>query len=370
MDTFDITIIGAGVIGLAVAEAVSGEGRRVLVLEKNTGFGQETSSRNSEVIHAGLYYPDGFMKAVLCPEGNRLLYEACRRWDIPHGRTGKLIVAATDEEIPDLRVIKERAERNGVDDLRFLSRSGIERLEPGVRAVEALFSPSTGIIDSHRLMRCLSLRAESEGAVMAFRSEATALQFNGASYDVEVNRGEYRLQTRVLINSAGLHSDRIAALAGIDIDEKGYRLKYCKGDYFSAAPSLKLSHLVYPVPVKNHEGLGVHATMDLQGRVRFGPDVEYVDTLDYAVKEEKRDAFYAAVRTYLPGIRPESLAPDMSGIRPKLQGPGEPYRDFVIRDEADAGLPGFINLIGIESPGLTSCLPIARRVRSLLQPYL
>ncbi len=370
MAHFDIVIIGAGVVGLAAAEALSGEGRRVLLLEKNDSFGRETSSRNSEVIHAGIYYPEGFLKAAFCREGNRLLYETCQKRDVPHRRTGKLIVAVNDEEGGELEAIRARAERNGVDDLRFLARQEIRKLEPAVKAVAALLSPSTGIIDSHRLMRSFYLGAEAAGTMAAFRSEVTAIRFDGRRYEVEINGGEYRLQTPVVINSAGLQSDRIAALAGIDIDGKGYRLKFCKGDYFSASPSPKLEHLVYPVPAKNREGLGIHATLDLQGRVRFGPDTEYVDGPDYAVKEEKKAVFYEAVRTYLPDLRPEQLGPDTSGIRPKLQGPGESYRDFVICDEKDAGFPGFINLIGIESPGLTSCIPIAQYVRTLIQPYL
>jgi L-2-hydroxyglutarate oxidase LhgO len=370
MDHFDITIIGAGVVGLAVAEEVSGRGRRVLVVERNTTFGQETSSRNSEVIHAGIYYTNGFLKAQLCVEGNRLLYGLCRERNISHRAVGKLIVATEEKEIPELYTIKERAERNGVADLAFLSRKEIAEREPTVKAVEALFSPSTGIVDSHSLMRSFCHNAEAAGATVAFRSEVTDVRFDGNDYEMEINRGEYRFRTAVVINSAGLHSDRVAELAGIDIDAKDYRLKYCKGDYFSISPSPGFRHLVYPVPVKHHAGLGVHATIDLQGRVRFGPDVEYVSELNYVVKEEKRESFYGAIKTYLPSLRLETLSPDMSGIRPKLQAPGEPERDFVISDEREAGLPGLINLIGIESPGLTSCVAIARRVHSLIQPYL
>ena len=370
MYQFDITIIGAGVVGLAVAEEVSGKGKRVLVVERNTTFGQETSSRNSEVIHAGIYYTNGFLKAQLCREGNRLLYELCRERSIPHRATGKLIVATEEKEISELSAIKEKAERNGVDDLTFLSRKEILQREPSVKAVEAIFSPSTGIVDSHGLMRSFYHHAEAAGATVVFRSEVTDIQYDGSNYEVEINSGEYRFLSAILVNCAGLHSDRIAKLAGINIDAKGYRLKYCKGDYFSISPSPGFRHLVYPVPVKNHEGLGVHATIDLNGRVRFGPDVEYVSVLNYAVREEKRESFYRAIRSYLPSLRLETLSPDMSGIRPKLQGPGEPERDFVIADERESGLPGLINLIGIESPGLTSCITIARRVHSLIRQYL
>jgi L-2-hydroxyglutarate oxidase LhgO len=257
-------------------------------------------------------------------------------------------------------------------------------LEPDVRAKAALFSPSTGIIDMHGLMRSFYLQAEENGATISFRAEVTAIHRNGTHYDLEINDGAYHVQTRTLINSAGLHADRIAALAGIDINEADYRLKFCKGNYFSASPSPRINHLVYPVPDKHNESLGIHATLDLSGRVRFGPDTEYLDdaeissvslrgaqrcgnlSFDYSVNEDRKSSFYEAVRDYLPGITMDQLHPDTSGIRPKLQGPGEPYRDFVIREEADRGFPGLINLIGIESPGLTACLSIQKMVQNIV----
>jgi len=368
--TFDITIIGAGVVGLAIAEELSGQYANVLLLEKNSSYGMETSSRHSGVIHAGIYYPAGFLKAGFCREGNRLLYEICEERNIPHKRTGKLIVAADDSEMGELSKIRERAEMNGVDDLLHLSRRKLHAMEPEVRAHEALFSPSTGIIDTHALMTSFYLKAQSEGAVIVFRSEVTGIESSEDMYEMQVNGGEYSFRTRVLINCAGLHSDSIASCAGIDIDEKAYRLSYCKGDYFSASPSPKLSHLVYPVPQEEQVGLGIHATLDLAGRVRFGPDTEYVTALEYAVDEEKGNAFWESVKKYLPGVRREQIRPDTSGIRPKLQGPGDPYRDFIITEESAAGYPGLINLIGIESPGLTSCLPIARYVSRLVEAYV
>ncbi len=366
MDHFDITIIGAGVVGLAIAERLYGDGRDVLVVERHPAFGQETSSRNSEVIHAGLYYPAGSLKARLCREGNRLLYEACEKRGIPHRRVGKLIVATNEAEVALLHQRKAMAEANDVTDLRFLSRKEIAAMEPDIRVREALYSPSTGIIDSHALMRFFFINAESNGVTMAFRTEVTAARPASRGYEIESNRGEYRFSTGAVINSAGLQSDRIAAMAGIDVDKAAYRLKYCKGSYFTASPAPVLRHLVYPVPTPNHEGLGIHATIDLAGRVRFGPDVEYVSELDYRVDEKRRADFAAATQTYLPLIRQEALEPDMCGIRPKLQGPGEAVRDFVIQEEGAAGLPGWINLIGIESPGLTSCLAIADRVKALV----
>jgi L-2-hydroxyglutarate oxidase LhgO len=369
IDSFNITVIGAGVVGLSIAEELSANYKRVLLIEKNDGFGQETSSRNSEVIHAGIYYPHGFLKASFCTEGNRLLYNLCRERNIPHKRLGKLIVATNDEECEHLENIKKHAEGNGVSDLTLLGKKQTLTLEQEVSAKAAIYSPSTGIIDSHSLMRSFCINAEKNGAVVALRSKVTAIHTKDGIYEVETNGGEYRFNTRVIINSAGLYSDNIAAMAGIDIDRRGYRLKYCKGNYFSASPSPKLNHLVYPVPPENTESLGIHATLDLSNRVKFGPDSQYIDEIKYSIDEGRRESFYQSIRNYLPGIKPEYLHPDMCGIRPKLQGPGEAYRDFIIKDEHDTGYPGLINLIGIESPGLTSCVAIARYVRSLVTPY-
>ena len=359
---FNITIIGAGVVGLAIAEELSRHFDSILLLEKNESQGQETSSRNSEVIHAGIYYPEGSLKASLCVEGRKLLYEACEKRGIPHKRIGKLIVATSPAEEQALLELQAKAQNNGVDDLLFLSGRVVHSLEPDVIASAGLLSPSTGIIDSHSLMRALLVGSTGNGVTAVFRSAVTGARFDGSRYDLEVNNGEYLVSSRVVVNSAGLQSDRMAGLPGIDIDRAGYRLKLCKGSYFSASPPPRLRHLVYPVPTPKHEGLGVHATIDLGGRVRFGPDVEYVDVIDYRVDEGKCDAFHASILTYLPLLAKESLSPDMSGIRPKLQGPGEDIRDFVIQEESRLGLPGWVNLIGIESPGLTACLAIAGHV--------
>ena len=370
IDSLNITVIGAGVVGLSIAEELSAKYKRVLLIEKNDGFGQETSSRNSEVIHAGIYYPHGFLKASLCTEGNRLLYDLCRERNIPHKRIGKLIVAINDEECERLENIKKHAEGNGVSDLTLLGKKQTLTLEQEVSAKAAIYSPSTGIIDSHSLMRSFCINAEKNGAVVALRSKVTAIHTKDGIYELETNGGEYRFHTRVIINSAGLYSDSIAAMAGINIDRHGYRLLYCKGNYFSASPAPRLNHLVYPVPPENTESLGIHATLDLGNRVKFGPDSQYIDEIEYSIDEGRRESFYQSIRNYLPGIKPEYLHPDMCGIRPKLQGPGEAYRDFIIRDERDIGYPGLINLIGIESPGLTSCVAIARYVNALVAPYL
>jgi len=365
-ESVDITIIGAGVVGLAIAAAVATRNRQVVVLEKNDSFGQETSSRNSEVIHAGIYYPKKFLKSQLCLEGNRLLYDWCEKHHVPHRRIGKFIVATDEEECSNLEKIKVTAQDNGVEKLELLGREQIKSQEPEVNALAALFSPNTGIIDTHRLMQSILGSAEGKGAIITYRSEVTAIHFDGSAWDLEINSGEYHISTKILVNSAGLQVDRIAALAGIDIDAAGYRLKLCKGNYFTATPAPKINHLIYPVPVKNNVGLGIHATLDLSGRVRFGPDSRYLSngqSQDYSVDEERKPAFYDSIRKYLPGISMDALSPDMSGIRPKVQGPGDPMMDFIIREESDRGFPGLIDLVGIESPGLTSCLAIGKHIK-------
>jgi L-2-hydroxyglutarate oxidase LhgO len=367
---FHITVIGAGVIGLAIAEEMSGDARQLLLLEKNDRYGTETSSRNSEVIHAAIHYPGLPLKAALCREGNRLLYEHCENRKIPFKKTGKLIVSQNPAETEELWKIKRQAEENGVSNLIFLSRSRLKTLEPDVQADEVIFSPDSGIVDSHGLMRSFYLQAESQGVTTAFRSEVTAIRPDERGFELEINHGEYRMHTRILINSAGLRADSVAAMAGMDIAGSNYRLKYGKGDYFFASPPPPIKHLIYPVPDAGNESLGIHATMDLGGRVRFGPDIEYVNEIDYRVDERKAASFFASLRRYLPKLSLNTLHPDMSGIRPKLQGPGEPPRDFIIQEESSSGLRGLINLIGIESPGLTCAISIAKYVRELVSSFL
>lgn len=376
--SFEVTVIGAGVVGLAIARDFALAGGRVLVVEKHRTFGQETSSRNSEVIHAGIHHPPEFQKTTLCVIGNRLLYDFCVKNKVPHKRTGKIIAAVDNREVETLEELKRQGESNGVEGLRLIGKKRTHEMEPEVRAEAALFSPSSGILDSHRFMECLIRSAEEHGAIRAFRTEVTGIHFDGRMYNLDINNGEYSIKSRIVVNSAGLHADRIAALGGMKIDRRDYRLKPCKGNYFAPSPGPKLRHLVYPVSHKNKEYLGIHATLDLGGRVRFGPDIRYLKDgpselngipsreFDYSVDEDGKEAFFEAIRKYLPGITLESLHPDMSGIRPKLQGPGEPPRDFVIREETDAGLPGFINLIGIELPGLTCSLAIGEIVRSMI----
>jgi L-2-hydroxyglutarate oxidase LhgO len=372
MNRADVTIIGAGVIGLAIAAQVAG--RDCYVLEKNETFGQETSSRHSGVIHAGIYYPQNSLKAKLCVAGNRALYKLCQKYGIGCQKLGKLVVATTDEEISELEVLLKKGQGNGVEGLRILSRREMKELEPNVEGVAALFSPSTGIVDSHALMRFFVARATEGGVQIAYQTKVVSIEKLAGGYKVTVEdgKGEFSFTTRVLINCAGLHSDRVAELAGIDIVEAGYKLHYGKGEYFSVSnkKAALVRRLIFPLPPPGNAGVGIHVTLDLEGRMRLGPDIEYVESLNYAVDNRHKQLFYDSVRKFLPFIEYDDLQPEMAGIRPKLQGPDEDIRDFVIRDEADRGLPGFINLIGIESPGLTASPAIAAYVLSLIQLHL
>ena len=366
------TIIGAGVVGLAVAAELSRTRKGVLILERNQTFGQETSSRNSEVVHAGIYYARDSKKAKLCVEGNRLLYRLCDQHRIPHRRCGKLIVATEKDEEAILATIQGHARDNGVEPLEMLSARQIKALEPNVKACAALFSSSTGIVHSHRLMRHYAARANKNGAQFVPHTTVSRVEKqDDGRYRVHVVYPDCQTDTfasRGIVNCAGLESDRIAASLGIDIDACGYRLHYWKGEYFSLdVPQGFIRHLVYPVPQANHVGLGVHATIDLSDRVKLGPNATYLPdrTLDYSVNPQARQSFYEAACRYLPGIAIDQLHPEMTGIRPKLQMPGDPARDFIITEESSKGFPGVINLIGIESPGLTASPAIARHVAAL-----
>ena len=369
MERVDTIVIGAGVVGLAIARELAEEGSDIFVLERHDSFGQETSSRNSEVIHAGIYYPNGYLKHTLSIEGRALLYEYCRRHTIPHKKTGKLIVAADTDEEADLERLYAHGIKNGVSDLTLLSKKEVERLEPEIRAVAAVYSPSTGVIDTHNYMRALSADAKERGAGIVYSTEVTGIEKKPDGYMVttkDPSGDVVKIMTAFIVNSAGLSSDNISRLAGLDKPE--YRIKYCKGDYFrvNGAKSRKITHLVYPVPKKRLTGLGVHATLDLAGGMRLGPDEEYVGKIDYALDPKKAQRFYEKAKAFLPFIDIGDLSADTSGIRPKLQGPEDPVKDFVIKEESDSGFPGFINCIGIESPGLTASLAIARLVGEMV----
>jgi L-2-hydroxyglutarate oxidase LhgO len=374
MNRADVTIIGAGVIGLAIAAQIAGKGWEAYVLEKNETFGWETSSRQSGVIHAGIYYPQNSLKARLCLAGNRALYKLGEKYSIGHRKLGKLMVATSEEEISELEVLLDRGQRNGVEGLRILSRNELRELEPNVDGVAALFSPSTGIIDSHALMRYFIAQAIEGGVQIAYQTKAVAIEKVAEGYKVTVKdgSGEFPFMTRVLINCAGLYSDRVAELAGIDIVKAGYKLHYCKGEYFSVASSKSklVKRLIYPLPTPKVTSVGIHVIFDLERRMRLGPGAEYVESLNYAVNNQYQQLFYDSARKFLPFIEYDDLEPEMAGIRPKLQGPNDDIKDFVIRDEGDKGLPGLINLIGIESPGLTAAPTIAEYVLSLVQARL
>ena len=365
MDRVDAVIVGAGVVGLAIGAEIARSDREIYILEKETSYGQATSSRNSEVIHAGIYYPKGSLKAELCVEANPMIYEICREHRIPHKRLGKIIVANGEAEVKQLEEILKNARECGARDLELIDADGVHKLEPNVKADAAILSPTTGIIDAHGLMDHYhnEARRKSGADPLALDTEVTGLRKTGDGYEVEMVSGgeQFSVEARVVINSAGLHADSVAAMAGIDIDQAGYRIHWCKGDYFSLTGKPPASMLVYPPPPKDAASLGIHTVPDLTGRLKFGPNAYYVDEIGYGV-ESSSDEFWRDIVNYLPTIRKEDLHPDMSGIRAKLQGPGDPVRDFVITHEEDRGYPGLINLVGIESPGLTSAPTIAEMV--------
>lgn len=355
-----VLIIGAGVIGLACGAELARGGRRVLVIERNDAPGRETSSRNSEVIHAGLYYPAGSLKAECCVEGRELLYERCSRFGVPHRRTGKFVVACEDGELAALDDLLAHGRANGAGPLELVDADQLARSEPRVRAAGALWSPESGIVDAHALVSSYQAELEALDGTVIVRTRLLGLERTAGGWRASTRSADgerFDLEVPWLVNAAGLEADRVAALAGLDLDARGLRQHPCKGDYFSIAPGLGAltRALVYPLPVAG--GLGVHVTLDLGGRFRLGPDVEWVDRLDYAVDPAKAEAFAAAARRYLPEIRAEHLAPDFAGIRPKLQAPGEGFRDFEIVQG-----PSMLSLLGIESPGLTAAGALARRV--------
>lgn len=368
----DMAIIGAGVVGLAIASEVAQQEKGIFVLEKNHTFGLETSSRNSEVVHSGIYYPEDSLKAKLCVEGKKLLYELCERHGIGYKKLGKIVVAVNEDEVRQLERIYEQGKRNGVEDLTFLSRKELKKLEPNIEGTAGLFSPSTGIIDSYSLMRFFYGQARERGAEFVFNTEVIGIEKAGTRYKVQIrdSEGIFYFFASILINSSGLNSDKIAQLAGIDIADMGYKLYYCKGEYFSLNSKGKylIGRLIYPVPEQT--GLGIHMNLTLDGRMRLGPNASYVEEIDYGVDETQKRAFYESVKRFFPSLELDALEPEFAGIRPKLQAPGEAFRDFVIAREEKIGFQGLINLIGIESPGLTACPAIARYVAMTVRGLL
>jgi L-2-hydroxyglutarate oxidase LhgO len=363
VEKLDAVVIGAGVVGLAVARELALAGREVVVLEAEDAIGTHTSSRNSEVIHAGIYYPKGSLKAITCVEGKNLLYEYCVSHAVPHKRSGKLIVAADDSQLGELENIQKKAHANGVTDVVWMTRAQALALEPQLACVAALYSPSTGIIDSHALMLAYLGDAEARGAMLALKSPLQRVEVAPGGFVLHVEASD-PIACSVLVNSAGLRAPSVARMM------HGYRAElapaefYAKGNYYSLARRAPFSRLVYPVPEPG--GLGVHVTLDLAGQARFGPDVEWVERIDYDVDARRAERFYAAIRRYWPALPDGALLPGYSGIRPKTAGPGAPAPDFTIQGPAEHGVPGLVHLFGIESPGLTASLSLARRVAERL----
>lgn len=361
----DCVVLGAGVIGLAIARAMAQAGRDVLLIEATGHIGSVTSSRNSEVIHAGIYYRPGSLKAQLCVQGRRLLYNFCTQHQVAHQRVGKLIVANDPSQLPALEALVEQARRNGVDDLQKLDATQASRLEPALRCHAAVLSPSTGIIDSHGLM--LALQGDTPRAQTVFHTRCTGGRvLPGGGFDLQLQDHDtlFSLTAATVINACGLGAVTLArALDGLDPRHIPPAWQ-CKGSYFSLTTSSPFERLIYPMP--NQAGLGVHLTLDLAGQARFGPDTQWISDDDYTVDPDGARDFYAAIRQYWPELPAGSLAPAYAGIRPKLCGPGEPAADFMFSGPAEHGIPGLLNLYGIESPGLTACLAIAERAQQAL----
>jgi L-2-hydroxyglutarate oxidase LhgO len=361
MDEVECVVVGAGVIGLAVARALALAGREVVVIERAYTIGFETSSRNSEVIHGGLYYPVGSLKARSCVAGRQALCAYCREHGVPHARLGKLIVATSEAEISGLEKIAATARGNGVDDLEWLDHKQARRLEPALHCVAAVLSPSTGIIDSHALMLAYQGEAEGAGAMVVLRTPVLSGRVRNNGFELAVGGDEPMvIRCRFLVNAAGLHAPALAqAIEGVP-PETIPQAYFCRGVYFTLTGHAPFRRLIYPVPVAG--GLGVHITLDLAGQARFGPDVEWIPSVDYSVDPARGEVFYAAVRTYWPGLREGSLQPGYAGIRPKISGPADPSADFVVQGPETHGVPGLVNLYGIESPGLTASRPLAEMV--------
>ena len=370
MEKIGAIVIGAGVVGLACARKLAQCGIDTLILERHNAFGTETSARNSEVIHAGLYYPVGSLKAQLCVAGRQLLYDFCLSHKVSHRRCGKLIVATSSEQESRLEMLRRQGQINGIDDLQPLSAADARALEPELRCSAALLSPSTGIIDSHGLMLALLGDAEQAGATLAVCSPFVRGAIEGKGFIVDIGDGETtHLKAGIVINAAGLSATRVArSLSGFPAAHIPQAF-HAKGNYYALAGRAPFSRLIYPLPEPG--GLGVHLTLDLGGQARFGPDVEWLANpageLDYSVAPARADGFYAEVRQYWPGLPDSALTPAYAGIRPKISGPNDPAADFLVQGPESHGVTGLVNLFGIESPGLTSCLAIAELVAEKLR---
>jgi L-2-hydroxyglutarate oxidase LhgO len=361
-----VLVIGAGVVGLAIARAAALAGHEVIVVEATGGIGNGVSSRNSEVIHAGMYYPTGSMRAKHCVRGRRMLYDFLASHGVPHRRVGKLIVATDDKQIAKIEGIAKQGEINEVEGLEFLGGNAARAMEPALSCVAALYSSETGIIDSHAFMLALQGDLEDRGGMIAFNTPVEGLRASKEGWEVRFGGAEAGVMVvDAVVNSAGLGAQKIAHATEGYAPARVPRLVLAKGNYFGFAGRPAFSHLIYPAPVEG--GLGTHVTLDMAGRMRFGPDVEWIDEETYTVDPKRADSFYASVRTYFPALPDNSLVPDYCGIRPKLTGKGEPAADFLVDGPAGHGLPRLVHLFGIESPGLTSSLSIADEVVGQLE---
>jgi L-2-hydroxyglutarate oxidase LhgO len=365
MEQVNILVIGAGVVGLSVGYQLSKKFEDVVVVDKEDYLGRHTSSRNSEVIHSGLYYVHGSLKHKLCVRGNELMYQFCEENNVPYKNCGKLIVATDEEELPYLEKLIENGKKNGVKDMVIFDKEKTKELEPSVKAIKSLYVPSTGIVDTHKFMEKLAYLTEENDGFVVYDMEVTSIEKTDDGYIVSFSNGEKYLANYV-INSAGLFSDKIAEMVGIDTEENKLKIHWCKGEYYKTTKIKNVEHLIYPLPDPKGIYLGIHLTINLNGEVRFGPNAYYVDKLDYKMDETYKEDFFKAVNKYLD-IEMDQLQMDDTGIRPKLQGPNDDFRDFYIKEESDKGLPNFINLIGIESPGLTSALAIAEEVEKFIK---
>jgi L-2-hydroxyglutarate oxidase LhgO len=361
-----VLVVGAGVVGLAMARAAALHGHEVIVAEMTRGIGNGVSSRNSEVIHGGMYYPTGSLRAHHCPRGRRMLYEFCASHGVPHRKCGKLIVATEDAEIARMEAILKQGIANGVENFELIDAAAARAQEPALHCVAALRSPETGIIDSHQFMTALRGDLEDRGGMIAFNTRIDRITRNQSGWMVRYSGGESgELSVDAVINSAGLGAQALARNTEPYPDDRVPRLVMARGNYFGYAGRPVFSRLIYPAP-RIDGGLGTHVTLDLAGRMRFGPDVEWIDEENYNVNPARAQSFYASIRRYWPGLPDNSLQPDYAGIRPKLTGPGEPAADFMVEGPAQHGLPGLIHLFGIESPGLTSALSLADEVTGYL----
>lgn len=369
MDTVECVVIGAGVVGLATARALALAGREVVILEAEGHIGSGVSSRNSEVIHAGIYYPRDSLKARLCVRGKARLYDYCQERRLPHRRCGKLIVASHPDQVPELERILLAARANGVDDLAWLDAGAARAMEPALACVAALHSPSTGIVDSHAYMLSLQGEAEAKGAMIAFHTPVGGLRLTSDGVALAIGDDPApALKARLVVNSAGLNAPALAAAAeGLPVGAKATAF-YAKGSYFALSGRSPFSRLIYPTPEPG--GLGVHLTLDMGGQAKFGPDVEWIDAPDYEVDPRRAERFYGAVRRYWPDLPDGALVPGYAGVRPKISGPGAPAADFRIEASPAGDGAGLINLFGIESPGLTASLAIADEVARLAREVL